>query len=642
MDPGAEPRPEHDHPGIEPRMTSSSGMRERVRDTLTLAVFFALVSATCFVGVNTVRLFARGLFAPASRDYVWMSPLGYLCFFLVAAVPVLALVLVMQRRRALAVAAFALGALATFNVFIPLSGVRRIAAVLCTIGIAAELARQILARPDAALRFMRRASAALAGIFLVAGVASGVWWRVAERRAVASTPAATAGAPNVLLLILDTVRASNLSLYGYARATTPNIARFAERGTTFDMAISTASWTLPSHGTDFTGQYPGKLSTAEKKPFDATFPTLAEAFRERGYETVGMAGNYYFAGWDSGLRRGFARYRDYRVSFRQVLWSSWIGQSIFVWRAIDGPGLLAALRQAKTNQFISIEKPDAEPVVASDIVDGFLAWERERPTGAMRRPYFAFLNFFDAHEPYSPPPSMRTRFAAKPGEMDLYDAAIAHLDEEIARMLGALERRGALDNTLVVITSDHGEQFGEHGLVGHGNSLYLPLLHVPLVVVFDGRVPRGGRVAEPVSMRDLAATVADLALPGGAHPFPGVSLARRWSGDGASLAGSPVIAEQYKTLEDRAVDPMKRAAQQALFADGWHYIRNLRSKKEELYAPRDDPSESRNLVRTPEGRAVADSLRARLAALLASDGAPGQPTALAPAPAPGVARRARR
>ena len=126
-------------------------------------------------------------------------------------------------------------------------------------------------------------------------------------------------------------------------------------------------------------------------------------------------------------------------------------------------------------------------------------------------------------------------------EIDAYDGTVAYLDDQLGKLFDSLRRDGVLDNTIVVVTGDHGEEFGEHGLYSHGNSLYLPSVHVPLVVVWPKEVPAGRRVAEPVTLRDLPATMAQMSRL--SFSFPGKSLARFWSDRDDGNPESPLLSE---------------------------------------------------------------------------------------------------
>jgi arylsulfatase A-like enzyme len=234
----------------------------------------------------------------------------------------------------------------------------------------------------------------------------------------------------------------------------------------------------------------------------------------------------------------------------------------------------------------------------------FLGWEREHG----QRPFFAFLNFYDAHLPYDPPGDWSRRFATKPNDLDRYDGAIAYMDQEVGLILAELQRRGILDHTIVVITSDHGEGFGEHGLYGHGNSLYRPELHVPLVIRYPGHVPANQRVASAVSLRDLGATLFDLTGLKISSSIGGSSLAGSWTG--ATSSQSAVVAEVSAGINTEPNAPVSRGAMRSLIDSATHYIRNG-DGVEELYSYRDDPGELRDIsgkdsVRVASLRAAAN------------------------------------
>jgi arylsulfatase A-like enzyme len=357
-----------------------------------------------------------------------------------------------------------------------------------------------------------------------------------ERRAIGSLPDPPAGAPNVLLVILDTVRALSLSVHGYSRPTSPELAKVANQGVRFLHAQSPAPWTLPSHASLFTGREAHQLPTDWYVPLDDRDLTLAEGLAASGYLTAGFVANLPYTNREVGLARGFQRYEDWPLSLGQLAISSSLV------RAITSND---RLRRLLGNHELVVRKR------APDINQAFLAWlDRRQGAG---RPFFAFLNYYDAHTPFVPPEPFRSRFAPAgapfhpdlprrtedvawdpeliQGARNAYDGAIAYLDHHVGRLLAELERRGVLDRTLVIITSDHGEEFAEHGLFSHGNSLYLPALHVPLVIRFPGRVPAGLTVPTPVSVRDLPATVVELLELPTPPAFPGRSLVRLWKGD---------------------------------------------------------------------------------------------------------------
>jgi arylsulfatase A-like enzyme len=458
----------------------------------------------------------------------------------------------------------------------------------------------------------------------VAGLTLGVhgWRALVELQTGAGLPAPPEDGPNVLLIVLDTVRAQSLGLYGYRRLTSPCLERLAATGVVFERAISTAPWTLPSHCTMFTGRYPHELSALFGQALDATYPTLAEAYRDSGYATAGFVANLPYCCRHFGLARGFTHYEDFPVSAGQVVLSSTLSR-----RLADSD----AFRRLTRYYDYWNRKP------AELINQQFLDWLPRRGG----RPFFVFLNYFDAHMPYLPPRPFdamfgsgrsqghykhlrqrtfdcdwldRQRLSASQlqAEIDAYDGSIAYLDQQLGLLFAELEKQDELRNTLVVITADHGEQFGEHGLYSHGNSLYLPLLHVPLVLLFPGRLPAGVRIARPISLRDLAATVVDVAGLQTEASFPGNSLACLWKGSSpsAGAADKPLLAEHRGGHIRELWYPNARGTIRSLLRGRFHYI-NYQVGPEELYDFENDPKESSNLNDPKESSNLIDASERR-------------------------------
>jgi arylsulfatase A-like enzyme len=436
--------------------------------------------------------------------------------------------------------------------------------------------------PDNTTLFTRRQFLVVAGASL-AGLTMGVrgWKALSEANTLANLPMTSSALPNVLLIVLDTVRAQNLGLYGYARATSPNLERWAKQGVVFDWTLSNAPWTLPSHSSFFTGKFPHQLSANWTTPLDATYATLAEMLSKRGYETAGFVANLVYASAEHGLARGFSRYEDYPISLGQFLFGSTLVQ-----RASDQP---IVRRLTGFDDILSRKS-------AKDIRGSFQQWLDGRDA---RRPFFAFLNFYDAHEPYLPPMPFAEMFGARPknrnfeymgaeverpakwnmspaerqAEWDQYDAALAYLDYELGGLHEHLAARNLLDNTLVIITSDHGEQLGEHGLFSHGNSLYVQNLHVPLMLSFPGRVPSAQRIARPVSLRDLPATILEFAQSDQARAF-GNSLTRFWDSSHAMREPeAPLLAEVTQGFGENWY-PNAKGDMRSLLFGMQHFIQN--------------------------------------------------------------------
>lgn len=475
----------------------------------------------------------RQQFVFVGVDVLWLTPLSYCLAF-----GVLGLVgSGIERRwpRARRGVLFVLSATAAFSMaFLFHPALHLLAAMALAAGAGWQLARALDAHAEVVGPRARRVVAT--GLALMAGTAASLLaWRVAGERAALSRLSETVSdAPNVLLLILDTVRAKSLGLYGYSRPTSPAIEAVARHGITFDRAISPSPWTLPAHASIFTGRPPHLLHADWEHPLEDSVPTLAEAFRASGYRTGGFVGNVAYASREVGLARGFTHYEDYVPRWSDLVVSSSLGRFFS-----NNP----RLRDAIGHHDILGRRTAAQLNTAA------LRWiDQDR-----RRPFFVFINYYDAHEPYLPAPPFDTRFGSTAGrdvgairqlnahmaeragkwrmppeqqrlEQLAYDQAIAWLDDEIGRLLQALEARGIRRRTVIAITADHGEQFGEHGLYSHGNSLYLAALHVPLVLAGPGIPSTGMRRDDVVSTASLGATLLAVSAAHAGSGFPGASL----------------------------------------------------------------------------------------------------------------------
>ncbi len=427
----------------------------------------------------------------------------------------------------------------------------------------------------------------------------------------------------------DAVRAENLSSYGYARQTTPNIDRLSRRGVLFEHAISTAPWTLSSHASMFTGRWPHELSADHDTPLDNKYPTLAEYLRACGYATGGFVANLKYAGASTGLNRGFGEYQDYSRSIGEVASSSTLVRTV--------ANNFRLRRLLQNDEHIN-------RISAAQVSARALDWIGQQQDV----PFFAFLNYFDAHEPYLPPPPFDRQFGSgrqdgkhsplhhwlwnpsvrhhpfdgivRQEEIDAYDGGLAHLDAEVGRFLDTLHRRRLLNGTLVIITSDHGEEFGEHGVFEHGYSLFRPSVQVPLIILppTGGDLEKGMTVSRPVSLRDLAATIADVLGLNDGSPFPGVSLARLWENLGdfmPSLEASPLLTHVTPSGGQPDWFPSSKGTMSSVVHQGMRYIRNG-DGREELYDFAADPWELGDLAALPEHQAVLREARALLQRLL--------------------------
>lgn len=566
---------------------------------LEACLWFALATSVVHLGSLLWRALVLGEVVSAGIDLVWMTPASYGLLFMSIGLLGALLSFACAYTFIPIAAVFVLVTLSLLSIFLLVHQVHPYAGLVLALGIAARWSHSW--RDPARRPRLRKRNIALLTVFVIAAV--GVRLAPSVQGPANELPPAAPNAPNVLLIVLDAVRAKNLSLYGYERATTPHLDRWAREGLVFDYAIAPAPWTLPTHGAMFTGLSPVSLSARHTRLLDdESAPRLAEALQQRGYATAGFSGNNAYGTAEAGLGRGFLEFVAHKsplsdvtriaMPFQTQLWKSLIA-------ARRPLGVLRALVRfdLTTPYFLR-----GEPFLTTGELAGRAVEWLDRHQG---RPFFLFMNLFDAHEFWAPRDDLQ-RFAERPTRIDRYDAAIAYQDREVATLLDALRARRLLDNTIVVITSDHGEQFGEHGLHGHGNSLYLELLQVPLILHYPARV-RAGRIGEPVSLVDLPATILALAGAGGA--LPGQSLVETST---AAAPSRPVLSDVEAAVSRKVIGRTRRGPMRSLIDAEWHYIRNG-DGIEELYAYRRDPDEQRDLAKVSAHAGTLESMREALA-----------------------------
>ena len=389
-----------------------------------------------------------------------------------------------------------------------------------------------------------------------------------------------------------------------------------------------------------------------------------------------------FCNWATGLARGFTCYEDRVLSLRRfkmvkladlgfqgAMRLGRVSRNVFhldfltpIYRRLFGErrdsdgsnekvGTTETARKSlETNRFVDTSSfVDAHKEKYASMVNAqFLAWLKS--VRDLRRPFFGFLNYYDAHDSYILPDGFAWRFGEAPGtaedlqtiaewyslsaerthrELELglnaHDNCIAYLDVQIGKLIDELDRQGVLEHTLVIITSDHGEEFGEHGYFGHAFGLYQTQVHVPLVILLPGQAQPPRAVNDVVSLRDVASTVVDLVGLESGSPFPGRSLAHLWNRteraatvDEAEDAISELDFRDAVRLNSRQIkDPekMKRRGQIVSLAAGRYvYMQSDGDHREELYDFEEDPQEKRNLVEIESMREVLDGYRRRFLA----------------------------
>ncbi len=389
--------------------------------------------------------------------------------------------------------------------------------------------------------------------------------------------------PNVIVISVDTLRADRVGAYGSDRGITGMMDFWARRGVTFTNAYAAAPWTLPSHASAFTGLYSTEhMAIDEKISIDKAAPMLAEEMKKAGLKTGAFVAHYYLSA-EYGFDRGF--------------------DDFFI-------------------------KPNA---TADEMVTKATNWLHDNKD----ENFFLFLHLFDPHTPYTPPPDLAKKHYPSDAGVKvngttadvmsvmldwpsdhaqrvlrvlsaLYDGEVDFVDNQLEVLFKAMQEEQLDQNTIIVLFSDHGEEFMEHGMMEHGFTLYEEQLRVPFIWYYPAKLKGGLIIDEPVSLVDMMPTLLDLlGLPPVQKPISGRSLTPLWRGEAHSL-GRYVLAETTRQGPDRA----------ALIKDRYKYIYsppfelNGRKLTSHLFHLTDDPSEVHDLLATDAPR--AENLRSQL------------------------------
>ena len=425
--------------------------------------------------------------------------------------------------------------------------------------------------------------------------------------------------PSIVVVVIDTLRADHLGLYGYEeRPTSPNLDERAASAAVFERAYTTAPWTLPAFGSLFTGRLPTRHSAGviledvakaygranlrelvgrQDQTFfqlDASLPTLASMLSDAGYDTGAIVSNAFLSP-EFGLNRGFHTY-DY---------------------------------------FPAVPERTAE--TATDLA---LAWLDAHDTEQADAPFMMLVHYFDPHMPYAAPESFLGRFANQylgdeftipledmtrlrypirnrvegweryaALETALYDEEIAYTDHELERLLEALDRRGFWDNGFLLVTSDHGEEFHDHGWVEHGRTVYEEVIHVPLMVWGPGI--EAGRYEVPVSIVDVMPTLLDAAGVASVAEFAGVSL-RQVMAEGPATSRQSVLRFDRPLIAERTLYGDEK---KALIRWPWKMIADIDDSAQLLFDLAADPGEIGGLDLDDLGEQDRDRFLSMLAEL---------------------------
>jgi len=412
--------------------------------------------------------------------------------------------------------------------------------------------------------------------------------------------------PNVLLIVMDTVGAAHMSLYGYGRETTPNLEKFSREATVFYDGVASGDMTLSTHASIFTGMYARKHGAHFNneglgQSLKNQSKTLAEILSSQGYSTLGVVANHVFFGSGYGLEQGFdylhAREADEYVIFHAL------GQTEKFYLKQT---LHRLLKEFGSKEELETHYPKAEEINN----EVFKLLDKTQ-----KRPFFLFVNYMDTHWPYMSPKNFRNLYEGKDEEftsidfyklltevvrdqcrqitdkerqhlISQYDGAITYVDSQIGKLLNRLKKHEFYDNTMIIITSDHGEAFGAKNLVQHGVSVYQDQIHIPLILKYPKtkqKIAAEGRV----SVVDILPTVLDVL---------GLEIPNDVDGESLKKPGAAelrtIVSESYPNTA--FLGPRFLREERAIFWEYYKFISSTNGKRE-LYNLISDPNEQQNI-----------------------------------------------
>ena len=406
--------------------------------------------------------------------------------------------------------------------------------------------------------------------------------------------------PNVILITMDTTRADHLSCYGYHKRTTPHLDNWAKECAVFSNAYATSPWTLPSHASLFTALYPAMHgahysweamnSTNWPVSLAERHKTLAEILHDQGYRTAGVVGGFLCKAI-LGLNQGFEHYDDELIFITHDLEHYMLFRILNIWIPLNTVAARWGLDGSR---------------IASQINDRvFPLLETYAGT-----PFFLFINYYDPHAPYLPPDEYYRLFSEDAGEsvgkgahdknndVACYDGEIAYLDYHLGQLFEKLKSLDIYDNTMIIVTADHGEFFGEHGLWFHSHELYNEVIQIPLMIKYPASSAKKGVYGKKVSLVDIMPTILNVLK---------IPLVENVQGNDLFSDTSRVIAEIYRHKDPAKEEgaPLVRELK-ALVLDNYKYIKEYPEAgngHDELYDIDNDPQELSNLINLLPGKA---------------------------------------
>jgi arylsulfatase A-like enzyme len=470
----------------------------------------------------------------------------------------------------------------------------------------------------AAARFKRRSpgltsvpslTAGLAVLLVIAVVGTETYNNRLPTLGAAPLKPAADKLPNIVLITMDTVRPDHLSAYGYERDTTPNLSAFARGATLYRHAVAASNMTLATHASMFTGLYASAHGAHSEqrfpagRPLSSGIPTLPALLAARGYTTLAVVANHAYLNPFYGLDRGFQVY-DAREPVAAI--NSEVSSDLRLFLRNGVRKLIGVL--SSTSEFDRVSRR-AEEVDAAAFT--LIGEARQR-----HAPFFLFLNYMDAHGPYVPPAPFDAKYPGRLNGFDdeayrrlelkmlhthqalpeatrqhlvsEYDGAIAYLDSQLGRLLNGLKEQGIYDDSMIIVTSDHGENLGERNILGHWVSLYQDEVSIPLIVKYP-RQKEARTVEGLVSQIDFAPTILETAGIRVPPAFQGRSLEQPVDEERF------VYSEAFWPRSPYRSDRRFRRSQRAIFQGSNKYIESSPGGRE-MYNLAADPGEARDVL----------------------------------------------
>ncbi len=375
--------------------------------------------------------------------------------------------------------------------------------------------------------------------------------------------------PNIILITLDTTRADHLGCYGYHRQTSPNLDKLAAESVLYTKAVAPASWTLPSHTSLFTGKFTSShgVQYDPDGPLQLTSP-LRSLEELRGYRARGLAQN------ETTLAE---KLKKAGYSTGAIVAGPWLNKIFGLDKGFD--------------YYDDREIAPIKGRLASQVTNTALKWIQEK----QGKEFFLFLNYFDPHAPYDPPEGFYCSFLSlsKANELlqgkkstteediALYDGEILYMDHYIAKLLEKLKTDNLYEETMIIVTADHGEMFGEHGSFGHGNYLFQEEIHVPLFIKYPGTDVPPARTDSPIQLNDLMAIIFD---------YLDIRMPKDVQAGIPPKIGHPLLAETYP-LPILSQDGHWRA----IFDEDFKFMWNSKGNHM-LFDIKNDPQEQKNFA----------------------------------------------